>query len=65
MDEIKKILERNKINIIDPTKKFIEISNKIYLEENKPFLFFDGDTNHPNIIGHRILGTEIFKRINY
>lgn len=65
LDEIKKILERNKINIIDPTKKFIEISNKIYLEENKPFLFFDGDTNHPNIIGHRILGTEIFKRINY
>jgi hypothetical protein len=65
LNEIKIILENNKINIIDPTEKFIEISNKLYLEENKAFLFFDGDTNHPNIIGHRILGTEIFKQLNY
>lgn len=65
LDEIKKILERNNINIIDPTEKFIAIADKIYLEENKPFLFFDGDTNHPNIIGHRILGTEIFKKLDY
>lgn len=65
LNELKNILERNQINIIDPTEKFIEISNKIYLEENKPFLFFDNDTNHPNIIGHRILATEIFKKLNY
>lgn len=65
LNDLKKILERNQISIIDPTKKFIEISNKISSEENKPYLFFDGDTNHPNIIGHRIMGTEIFKRLNY
>ena len=65
LEELKKILKKNKINFIDPTKKFIEISNKLYLEENESHLFFEADTNHPNIIGHRILGTEIFKKLNY
>ena len=63
IDAHKKILEilnQNSIDIIDPTNDFITYSKITNQNNNFNYLFHPYDTNHPNELGHYLMGKKLY-----
>jgi hypothetical protein len=58
--KINKILDDNNIDIIDPLFDFNKYSKILYQNNNKNYLFHPHDSNHPNKIGHSIMGKKMY-----
>ena len=61
-DKIKTILNSNSIDMIDPLDDFNKYAEISYFNENydNMYLFHPYDTNHPNKIGHFIMGKKLY-----
>lgn len=61
-EKIKQILNQNAIDIIDPLEDFNTYSQISFYNENQEnmYLFHHYDTNHPNKIGHNIIGKNLY-----
>ena len=61
-DKIKTILNNNSIDMIDPLDEFNKYAEISYFNENynNMYLFHPYDTNHPNKIGHYIMGKKLY-----
>ena len=60
-NKIKRVLNSNSIDMIDPLDDFNKYAEISYFNENyeNMYLFHPYDTNHPNIIGHYIIGKKL------
>ncbi|MBK69552.1 MAG: hypothetical protein CMF54_07170 [Legionellales bacterium] len=58
--KIKEILKKHNIDIIDPTKDFIQYAEITNQNDNNNLLFHPYDTNHPNEFGHLLIGKKLY-----
>jgi len=64
VEKINKILRDNDIDIIDPLEDFSRYTKTLNQNQNNSFLFHPFDTNHPNAIGHIIMGKKLYFYLN-